>query len=113
MAFTIITVSGTFQDTATTAPLAGTLTFTLADAISNGTVTLTPSPIVATLDNTGSFTINLAATDDIGTTPTGVWYSVTEQISGGSPRDYFIQILSGYPSSVSLASLTPGTPGWL
>lgn len=91
MAFTQVTLAGTFHDE-TGGAQAGTLTFSLARSMSNSGVVVTPAAITVTLDANGSISQPLVANTDQDTTPQGVWYGVTEQISGGRPRDYFIQI---------------------
>jgi hypothetical protein len=86
MAFTAVTVTGSYGWSAT-----GSLTFTLAQAMSNADTILLPQPLVATL-LAGSFSQLLQANTDPGTVPQGVMWGVTEQITGAQPRDYFIEV---------------------
>ena len=112
MAFTTVTLTGTFKDAAGVAQ-AGTLTFTLTAGVANSGQTVAPSPITVTLNGSGAFSQSLIATDDAGTTPQGVQYGVTEQISGAQPRDYFITISAANAPTVDLSALTPGDTAWL
>jgi len=109
MAFTQVTLTGTYQDAAGN-PLAGTVTFTLTTPIANADVIASVAPITVTLEN-GSFSLVLAATDDPGTVPPGVPYGVTEALSNGQPRDYFISVSSA-TSPIDISTLMPGQPGW-
>ena len=111
MAFTAITVTGTFE-AASGAAASGTLTFTLTEAMENGNVVVSPAPIVVALDSSGHFSTNLFANDDMGTVPAGVQYGVTEQIAGAEPRDYFITVPSGLGGTVDISTLMPGDVGW-
>lgn len=100
MAFTEITVQGSF--TSASDPAAGTVTFTLCQPISNDGEVLPCEPTTATLDGSGAISVVLVATDDTDTVPQGVWYGVTEQISGAQPRDYFIEVSATGPNPLTL-----------
>lgn len=110
--FTLITVNVTFDDQTPEGaePSSGTVTFTLLQPIANGTTTITCAPLIASLDDTGALSVVLVATDDAGTVPPGVWYGVTEQITGAQPRDYFIQVSATGPNPLVLAP--PSTLVW-
>ena len=108
--FTSVEVVGTFN-TSAGQPAAGTLTFTLTQAMANNDVVIPPNPIVVTLDEHGHFSVDLAANDDTATVPQGVQYGVTEQIAGAQPRDYFI-LVSHATSPVDISMLMPGETGW-
>jgi hypothetical protein len=110
MAFTPVTVTGSYESESG-ATAAGTVTFTLTQAMQNADQIVTPTPITVTLDGTGHFSTVLLANDDTGTTPPGVCYGVTEQITGGQQRDYFI-VVSHATSPVDLSTLMPQQPGW-
>ena len=110
MAFTVVTVVGTFQSESAAAA-SGTLTFTLTKAMENGNVVIPPAPITVTLDGSGHFSQTLLANDDTGTVPPGVQYGVTEQIAGAQPRDYFITVAQAV-TPVDISTLMPGAPGW-
>ena len=111
MAFTLITVTGTYN-TQAGAAAAGSIIFTLTKAMENGDVIISPSPITVTFDSSGAFSTVLLANDDAGTVPSDVQYGVTEMITGAQPRDYFITVPSGLGTSVDISTLTPGGVGW-
>lgn len=111
MAFTAITVTGTFESESGV-PASGTLTFCLTEAMENTNVIIPPEPIVVTLDGSGHFSQALLANDNSGTVPQGVMYGVTEQVTGAEPRDYFIAVPSGLGASVDISTLMPGGTGW-
>ena len=109
MAFTIITVTATYQKADST-PASGSVTFlasgTMRDTDSD--VTITPAEITATLDVNGSISVELAANDGEFTTPRGVTYEVTERIEDSNEAKSFITILSNSPDgTVDLADLVP------
>lgn len=108
MAFTTVTVTGTYDVQGN--PASGTLTFTLTAPMSNSNVSVVPQPIRVTLAN-GSFSVSLYANDDTATVPQGVSWGVTEQISGAQPRDYFITVPSA-DGTVDISTLTPAGLGW-
>lgn len=110
--FTLVTVTATFDDQTLEGAEAseGTVTFSLTQPIANGGTTITTAPLIASLDGTGALRVTLVATDDAGTTPEGVWYGVTEQITGAQPRDYFIQVSAAGPNPLALAP--PSTLPW-
>jgi hypothetical protein len=59
------------------------------------------------------FSVTLQANDDPGTVPQGVWWGVTETITGAQPRDYFITIPAAAPNgTIDISTLTPGQTGW-
>lgn len=110
MGFTTVTVTGKYED-ATGASAAGSLIFTLTQGMANDGTTVAPSPIVATLDGTGSFSVDLLANDDTDTVPQGVRYGVTERITNAQPRDYYVTV-SNTDSPIDISALVPDRPGW-
>jgi len=73
-----------------------------------GNLTVAPSLITATLDDEGSFSVELYATNDTATEPRGVTYEVTERISGCALNKYFVSIdKDAIVGSVDLADLAP------
>ena len=109
--FTLVQIQASFSAEGQAA--SGTVTFTLTRPVANGTMIVPSSPLVVSLDTDGNLSATLVATDDIGTAPAGIWYSVTEQLDGAQPRDYFIFISAIGPNPVQLASLIPATGAWL
>lgn len=109
MAFTIITVTGTYQK-ADSSPASGSVTFlasgTMRDTDSD--VTITPAEITAVLDANGSISVELAANDGEFTTPRGITYEVTERIEDSNEAKSFITISRTSPDgTVDLADLVP------
>jgi hypothetical protein len=103
-----VTVSGKFL-TLDGNPASGTVTFTTSQAVVDGTgdAILPKQSITKTLDNTGSFSVALPATDDSDLAPTGFTYKVTEQLTTPkSSRSYSIS-LPASPSTVNLADVAP------
>lgn len=109
MAFTIITVTATYQKADST-PASGSVTFlasgTMRDTDSD--VTITPAEITAVLDTNGSISVELAANDGEFTTPRGITYEVTERIEDSNEAKSFITISRTSPGgTVDLADLVP------
>lgn len=105
----VITVTGTYEDFAGN-PASGTIAFTptapeLLDA--GATTMLNAMPMVATLDNTGHFSITLPCTDNTTLAP-GQWsYLVTETIHG--IRTYSILLPHTLGASVDISQVAPPT----
>src|ERR1051325_5257671 len=114
MAFTPVTVSATFINPDGSTPT-GSVTFIASSAMGNGTQIVSAQPRIMTLSN-GSGSIVLEATDDVGTNPTGVTYTVIEAISGSRDRQYSVALPKA-ATSVNLAALVPvtasSTPGYV
>lgn len=91
MAFTTVTVTGTFKDASGTAK-AGSVVFTLSQPIENGDVIAEPTPIVAELNGSGQISVGLYSNVDLATSPPNTCYGVTELITGAQLRDYFVVI---------------------
>jgi hypothetical protein len=110
MAFTSITVTGTYLSSGTGNPATGRVIFLLTSSMrqSSENITIPPTEISAVLDGNGSFSVELYATNDIGTTPQGVTYEVTERIRGAGINKYFISIdKNAINGTVDLADLVP------
>lgn len=110
MAFTQITVTGTYLETGTGNPASGRVTFLLTSPMRQPeeNITIVPSEVSATLDENGEFSVLLYATNDTLTTPKGVTYEVTERIRGAALNKYFISIDKDAPvGTIDLADLVP------
>jgi len=110
MAFTSITVTGTYIESGTGNPSVGRIIFLLTSPMRQpeGNITIAPTEISATLDENGSFSVELYATNDVGTTPQGVTYEVTERIKSAGINKYFISIdKDAILGTVDLADLVP------
>jgi len=107
---TTITVSGTYVD-ASGVVASGTVTFTPSGWIASpgSDMVLPPSPVVATLDTNGAFSVVLVVTDDVDLQPQPWQYTVSEQINGVG-RTYSIVLPSSLGATVSLADVAPALP---
>ena len=108
MAFTTDTVSHTFQN-ADGSNASGTVTFRLTKRMTNGTTTVLPTEITATLDASGHFSQTLTANNDPTTTPQDATYICTIRVSPAQVQEYSI-IVPTAGGSVDLATLLPSTP---
>lgn len=108
MAFTTITVSGSFYEGSTATPAQGQITFLLSDVMVDSTdgQIIEPYPVTGLLDTSGHFSVTIAANTDPTTQPTTTTYTVTEQIIG-SPRNVYSIRLANSPTSVNIATLRP------
>ena len=110
MAFTQITVSGTYYQTDGVTPASGEVLFvastTMQDSVTNAIVA--PTRVTATLNGVGTFSVSLTATDDSTTEPTGVTYEVTERIVGSAENKYNIEVPENSPlGALNLADIAP------
>jgi hypothetical protein len=111
VSLTLITVTRRYE-LEDGSPGAGTVTFILTAPLqdSAGRVLRVPVPLSAALDGTGAFSIVLAATDDPTTQPIGLGYTVTEAITGATPRTYTIVVPHVTPGGVlDLSTAAPAT----
>ena len=111
MAFTLITVTGTYL-LPTGHPASGSVSFTLTAPMRDAStdVTITPQEQVVALSNSGSISINLYANDDATTQPDGVTYEVNERLNETGYNKYFFTLNSNSPGGVfSLADVVPNT----
>lgn len=104
MAFTNVTVSGTFKSP-DNAVSSGTVTFQLTEPMRDtaDNQIATRKPVVCRLNGAGTFSTTLFATDDTGVAPTGVQYEVTEELDGAI-RNYLISLPKAN-TTVNLADL--------
>lgn len=102
---TTITVTGTYQDLAQNA-LSGRVIFqaTIPVQDSNASIIFSDTPIVAALDDDGSFSQVLPCTDTTGTT--AFYYVVTEQVTNLN-RTYDIQLPHTLGGTADLSALAP------
>lgn len=105
MAFTQITVTGNYQNPDGSAA-SGMVTFTPTAVMRNSdglTETSVSQTVRATLNISGAISVQLAATDDPGTTPVGVTYLVREYISGQrQPASYYIAVPADTVGTIDL-----------
>ena len=110
MAFTTIAVTGTFLQADNSTPATGNVTFiastTMQDSSNNQIIA--PTLSTGTLNGSGSISVNLTATDDSTTQPTGVTYEVTENIDGAGQNKYSIEVPNASNgATLDLADITP------
>ena len=110
MAFTTIAVTGTFLQADNSTAATGNVTFiastTMQDSSNNQIIA--PTLSTGTLNGSGSISVNLTATDDSTTQPTGVTYEVTENIDGAGQNKYSIAVPSNSGgATLDLADITP------
>ena len=112
MAFTTITVTGTYLQADNSTPATGNVTFlastTMTDSSNDQIVA--PTFVTGTLNGAGTFSVSLTATDDSTTQPTGVTYEVTENIDGAGQKKYNIAVPeNSIAGTLDLADITPAT----
>lgn len=91
-------------------PLSGTVTITTPSLLTlSGSNAIAAGSTVLTLDNAGSFSVVLVATDNSSMQPTGWRYSVTEKFTGVSGRTYSIDLPATSPT-VDIADVAPADP---
>jgi hypothetical protein len=89
------TVTGTFTDT-NGDPVVGTISFTPSASRLLGTgAVILGDPVVVPLDDAGSLTVTLPASDDPNVLPTDFTYRVDETFVGTVGSTYFIEVLEG------------------
>lgn len=101
-----VTVTGKYVDFQGNA-IRGQVRFTLpTDPLvdSAADVIVVPTTVTANLDENGSFTVTLPATDDADVYPNGVQYIVSEAFTGG--RTYSLA-LPALPATVDLSTVAP------
>lgn len=99
-----VTVTGTFLQP-DGSPYAGAVSFTPVEAVSSAehdAVVL--GTLTVPLDQDGSLTVELLATDASGFAPSGWLYRVDEQRVGGPARAYYLALPAAVPEVV-----LPGT----
>lgn len=93
------------------APASGTFEFTLSKRITNGTETVVPGPVSATLNSSGELSVELPSNVDVGTTPGDSQYRLDWRLVGADPETFWIVVPTG-PGTTDLGSLLPKeTPG--
>ena len=112
MAFSTRTITHTFTG-ADGSAAAGSITFALTKRITNGTTTILPAEITATLDANGNLSQVLTANTDTGTMPQDSEWRVDWRISStsGAPvtESFWIVVPAG-SGAVDLGSLLPQQP---
>ncbi len=112
--YSVVPVFGRYIDF-TGAPMQGTVTFTPSQRyVTNpgADVLIFSAPLVATLDETGAFSIDIPATDDPDVTPQGFTWTVTEAFNRKGGRVPFaIAVPEGTPEpGIDLVTVAPVLP---
>jgi peptidoglycan/xylan/chitin deacetylase (PgdA/CDA1 family) len=111
--YTTVTVFGRYIDF-TGAPMQGTVTFTPSQKyVTNPSadVLIFSAPLVATLDETGYFEIEIPATDDPDVTPQGFTWTVTESFNRRAGRSFSIAVPQDTPEpGIDLVTVGPVFP---
>lgn len=99
-------VQGTYESP-DGSPVAGTLRFVPSATVydSTGNVVVPPTPLLAVLDGSGAFSINLPCTDATGTSPTGWVWQLSELFAGG--REVAFQLPESAPPATDITDLIP------
>lgn len=87
-------------------PMAGQVSFAIPQALIDAAAAtiLIPSKAVATLDNTGAFSVNIPVTDDVDLNPLNFLYTVTENFAGG--RTFQVPIPTG-AGALDMSAVAP------
>src|SRR5438105_13172729 len=108
MPFTLVTVTATYKQADNVTPAVGSVTFQPTALMANEDM-VAPTSVTAVLDPTGSISVQLPATDDVGTMPTGVTWKTTERIQGADDRVWYLP-LPHVPTAVNLRTVAPALP---
>lgn len=106
MALSSATVTHVFLNPDAT-PASGKLTFQLTKRMSNGSQTVLPGEVTATLDASGAISVSLYSNADPGTVPTDASWLCTLRLLGAGEETFDIIIPTG-GGTVDLATLLPG-----
>lgn len=107
MAFSTRQITHNFENSDGTAA-SGTITFTLTKRITNGTTTMVPSVISATLA-AGALSQALTSNLDVATIPQDSQWRVDFRLAGDQQETFFITVPTG-PGSTDLGTLLPQQP---
>jgi len=100
-----ITLTGTFLDS-TGVALSGNISFTPPpELVDPANAIMYATPVTATLDSSGHFSVTLICTDNSALLPVGWYYTVIENIRG--TRTYPIYVPHSLGMTADLSSLTP------
>tara|TARA_Y100000004_G_scaffold100752_1_gene112929 strand:- start:36 stop:626 length:591 start_codon:yes stop_codon:yes gene_type:complete len=112
MAFTSITVTGTYKKADGTTPASGNVTFLATNPMTDSSNNQIVSPTLVTgiLNGSGAFSVTLTATTDTTTQPSGTTYEVTENIDEAFQVKYNIAVPhDSVDGTLDVADVTPAT----
>lgn len=104
--WTTVTVTGTYTRRDGT-PAAGSVEFISPQVVVVDGETVVPHTIAAALDDTGSLSVDLPATDDPDISPTGWTYTVNERGVRGLHRDTYAIQVPHDSAGIDLATVAP------
>jgi hypothetical protein len=90
-------------------PGSGQVEFSLTKRVTNGSISLVPSTITASLNASGELSQKLTANNDAGTVPGDSQWRVDFRILGASAETFYIVVPTG-GGTVDLGSLLPKQP---
>jgi hypothetical protein len=90
-------------------PASGTVTFGLSKRMTNGTDSIMPGEVVATLSGSGQLSQALASNADAGTAPADAQWRCDIKIAGAESETYWLTIPA--TASADLGSLLVGIDG--
>jgi hypothetical protein len=105
VSFTTVTITHSFLNADGT-PGSGEVKFTLTQRMTNGSQSVLPASVTASLNGTGNLSASLWSNSDTGTSPTGAQYRVDMLLQGASEEQFFITVPSGV-GTVDLGGLLP------
>lgn len=108
MSFSVATITHTFQN-ADGSSASGTVTFRLTKRMTNGTTTVLPTEITATLSPTGTISQTLTSNVDSGTVPVDAQWICTIRVVPAQIEEYAIVVPTG-GGTVDLGTLLPNSP---
>ncbi len=108
MPFSTATITHSFLNADKT-PASGAITFVLSGRMTNGTSTIIPAEITASLDVSGNLSQPLTSNVDAGTNPQTTSWQMTLRLLGAEREEFVIVVPTG-GGSVDLGSLLPQDP---
>lgn len=118
MAFTLVTLTGTVEQSPGVVAPSAIVSMTLSSPITDGTTDVAPQAVTAVCNSSGVFSLGpVQANDDSTTTPTGTFYRVTVSYAGSTLDTFSVVVPHASAPSVGLFSLarlgtlpTPASP---
>jgi hypothetical protein len=113
MAFSQITITGTWKEADGTTPARGRVVLQLSRALQDSSTNTIRAAYreVVPLNANGAISKVVVANDDVTSTPTGTSYHVREEIVGAAVREYDVVIPAAAPgATIDLADLVHVTP---
>lgn len=106
MSFTTATITHTFENADGTAA-SGAIQFSLTGRMTNGSTSIVPASITASLNGSGALSQVLTSNLDAATIPQDTQWRATFRIMGAEEETFVITVPAG-GGTVDLGSLLPG-----